>query len=130
MTGGVPAKLPVNKFVKDNCLFVGWNTAADGKGTNYGDGQSVNSIGGDGEKVTLYAQWFNLGKADVAEPTNGEYIVKCKANETIVFPNLPAGTHYTVTEIELPDGWTLRGTENDAGTILSAERINVTATNK
>ena len=129
MTGGVPTKLPVNRFAKENALFIGWNTAPDGSGTNYGDGQSVNTIAGDGETLTLYAQWYNLDEAQTAEPTDGEYEVKCHANETIYFPMLPAGTHYTVTEVKLPDGWTLTGLENDSGTVLSAERINVTATN-
>ena len=129
MTGGVPTKLPVNRFAKENALFIGWNTAPDGSGTNYGDGQSVNTIAGDGETLTLYAQWYNLDDAQTAEPTDGEYEVKCHANETIYFPMLPAGTHYTVTEVNLPDGWTLTGLENDSGTVLSAERINVTATN-
>ena len=129
MTGGIPGKLPVNRFTKENAIFVGWNTAADGSGTNYGDGQSVNSIGGDGETVTLYAQWFSTDDAQQAEPTNGEYTVKCKANETIVFPSLPSGTHYTITEVDLPEGWTLSGIDPATGTVLSAERINVTATN-
>ena len=130
MTGGVSAKLPVSRFTKENSIFVGWNTASDGSGISYGDGQSINSIGGDGETVTLYAQWFDLEDAPVAEPTNGEYTVTCKANETIVFPQLPAGTHYTVTEVQLPDGWSLKNTENGTGTVLSAERVNVKATNK
>jgi pilin isopeptide linkage protein len=130
MIGGVPAKLPVNRFTKANAVFVGWNTAADGSGTNYGDGQSVNSIAGNDETLTLYAQWFNLDDAQSAEATNGEYTVKCKANETIVFPQLPAGTHYTITEVDLPDGWTLDGIENSTGIVLSAERVNVTATNR
>ncbi len=129
MTGGIPAKLPVNRFTKENAIFVGWNTEQDGSGTNYGDGQSVNSIAGNNQTLTLYAQWFNTDDAQEAEATNGEYTVTCKANETIVFPSLPAGTHYEITEIELPEGWTLSGIENGSGTILSAERVNVTATN-
>ena len=129
MTGGVSAKLPVSRFEKENSLFVGWNTEPDGSGTNYGDGQSINSIAGNDETVTLYAQWFSLDDGQSAEATNGEYTVKCKANETIVFPLLPAGTHYTITEVDLPEGWSLRGIENARGTVLSAERVNVTATN-
>ncbi|MBQ1887647.1 MAG: Cna B-type domain-containing protein [Firmicutes bacterium] len=129
MTGGVAAKLPVNRFTKEDAIFVGWNTEADGSGTAYGDGQSVNSIGGNGEEVRLYAQWFSLDEGQQAEATGGEYTVFCKAGETIIFPDLPAGTRYEITETDLPAGWTLTGIDNASGTILSAERVTVTADN-
>ena len=129
MTGGVAAKLPVNRFTKEDAIFVGWNTEADGSGTAYGDGQSVNSIGGNGEEVRLYAQWFSLDEGQQAEATGGEYTVFCKAGETIIFPELPAGTRYEITETDLPAGWTLTGIDNASGTILSAERVTVTADN-
>ena len=129
MIGGVGMKLPVSKFTKENCLFVGWNTLQDGSGTNYGDGQTVNSIGDDGETVTLYAQWYNMDDAESAEATNGEYTVHCKAGEIIVFPQVPAGTQYEIVETDLPDGWKLKSLEPANGDVKSAERVEITAVN-
>ena len=56
---------------------------------------AIDGIYGD---TTLYAQWIE-NASNTAEPTSGTFIVWCKAGETIVIPNLPAGTTYTVTEI-------------------------------
>ena len=41
---------------RTNYNFVGWNTAADGTGTSYSNGESVKNLAESGE-VTLYAQW-------------------------------------------------------------------------
>ena len=47
-----------NSFTRTGFTFLGWNTAADGSGTSYGDGESVNNLSStDGAVVTLYAQW-------------------------------------------------------------------------
>ena len=48
-----PSLLVANTFSNGELLFKGWNTAADGSGTDYTDGQSV-TIDAD---MTLYAQW-------------------------------------------------------------------------
>ncbi len=53
-------KLPANSFSRDGCVFVGWNTAADGSGVTYLNRTSVKNLSGtDGADVTLYAQWTN-----------------------------------------------------------------------
>ena len=50
--------LPVNRFSRTGHQFAGWNTAADGTGTTYRNGQAVTGIFSQaGETVTLYAQW-------------------------------------------------------------------------
>lgn len=39
-------------------MVIGWNTKADGSGTAYKDGASVENLSEDnGSTVTLYAQW-------------------------------------------------------------------------
>lgn len=129
MIGGIGKKLPVSKFAKENAIFVGWNTQADGKGINYGDGQTVNSIGEDGQTVTLYAQYFSTEGGASLEPTNGEYTVKCKAGEIITFPMVPAGTKYEIEEVDLPDGWKLERIRPESGDVKSAERVDITVTN-
>ena len=47
--------LDSNSFTRVDYKFVGWNTAADGSGTSYIDGDTVNFA--DGGIVRLYAQW-------------------------------------------------------------------------
>ena len=45
--------LTANTFTRAGYTFTGWNTAADGSGTPYGDEATVNLT----EDITLYAQW-------------------------------------------------------------------------
>ena len=45
--------LNVNTFTRKGYNFLNWNTAADGTGTSYADGATVNLT----ENTTLYAQW-------------------------------------------------------------------------
>jgi uncharacterized repeat protein (TIGR02543 family) len=51
-------KLPANVYKREGYAFYGWNTAADGSGTSYGD-EAVFTYTPtvDGETLTLYAQW-------------------------------------------------------------------------
>ena len=51
--------LNANGFYKNNYIFTGWNTKANGTDTAYADKQNVNNLttAKDGT-VTLYAQWF------------------------------------------------------------------------
>ena len=52
---GEETALDKNTFTRENYVFAGWNTKADGSGTAYTDGQKVTL---DAE-TTLYAQWKN-----------------------------------------------------------------------
>ena len=56
MTYDEAKNLTKNTFTKTNYTFTGWNTKADGSGTNYTDEQSVKNLATSGE-VTLYAKW-------------------------------------------------------------------------
>ena len=49
--------LPSGLFTREGFTLAGWNTAADGTGTGYSDGESVVNIAGEGVSVTLYAVW-------------------------------------------------------------------------
>lgn len=50
--------LPANGFVRIGYKFNGWNTAADGTGTSFTDGQAVsNLVATANGQITLYAQW-------------------------------------------------------------------------
>lgn len=100
---GVTHLLPTNLFQKQGYIFVGWNTVADGSGISYSDGQSIRNLGIDGQTITLYAQWL-LNTSEL-EPSSGVVYVQAKAGQTIVIPDLPAGTTYTIEEIALPSYW-------------------------
>jgi len=53
-------KLTTNAFKKSNCLYVEWNTHADGSGTKFANNATVSKLTNvDGEIITLYAQWDN-----------------------------------------------------------------------
>lgn len=67
-----PQNLNANTFTRVGYTFAGWNTKADGSGTSYTNGQSVNRLTTDNNGiVNLYAQWtpnqynvvFNKNKA-------------------------------------------------------------------
>ena len=55
---GVATPLTANGFTAPSgYYFAGWNTAQDGTGTTYDDGQSVTDLTTVGSTITLYAQW-------------------------------------------------------------------------
>ena len=57
-TYNVAKALTANGFTKLGHSFTGWNTAANGSGTAYSNGQSVTNLSAtQGATVTLYAQW-------------------------------------------------------------------------
>ena len=58
MTYDVSKNLTANGFGKTGYIFSGWNTKADGSGTNYADKQSVKNLSStQGATITLYAKW-------------------------------------------------------------------------
>jgi uncharacterized repeat protein (TIGR02543 family) len=66
-TSNVPAALTANSFTNAGYTFIGWNTATDGSGTSYSDGDTY-SFSAD---VTLYAQWTSLPTFIVTFDANG-----------------------------------------------------------
>lgn len=56
-----------NGFSLSNYTFTGWNTAADGSGSTYGNGSTISSIS---SSVTLYAQWQENPKYTVTYMAN------------------------------------------------------------
>lgn len=61
--------LPHNQFERAGYVFLGWNTAADGSGTFYGEGAIVKNLTGQhGVTVTLYAMWDKVVSAGEGEP--------------------------------------------------------------
>ena len=60
---GATVTAKTNTFTRDGYEFTGWNTAADGSGTSYDEGDTFTPTA----NTTLYAQWAEAGK--VATPT-------------------------------------------------------------
>lgn len=55
---GTSQNLDLNNFTYTGYVFANWNTASDGSGTSYSDGQNVNNLSSqEGANVDLYAQW-------------------------------------------------------------------------
>ena len=116
----VPTALTLNSFTRTGYTFAGWNTLANGTGTNYTDG-AVYFFSAD---ITLYAKWTALpptcyalnlshtgqGTNPVATPTNstgcttGQYI----AGASISLSNAVPTSGWQI------GGWT--GTNNNAST--------------
>lgn len=59
MWQGEPTKLSSNSFTKTGYAFNGWNTAANGNGVGYGDGDYYTSpVTNAATTINLYAQWI------------------------------------------------------------------------
>ena len=63
----VPTALTLNTFTWAGYSFNGWNTQADGLGTNYADGATY-AFAAD---ITLYAKWTALPTHTVTFDANG-----------------------------------------------------------
>ena len=63
----VPTALTLNTFTRTGYTFSGWNTLANGSGTDYADGATY-SFSAD---ITLYAQWTALPNHTVTFNSNG-----------------------------------------------------------
>lgn len=58
IAAGNTASLNANGFTRNGYAFTGWNTATDGSGTSYADGDDYTVTPATGDAtVTLYAQW-------------------------------------------------------------------------
>ena len=125
---GIPTALPENAFAKDQAFFNGWSESQDGTGARYADMAEVMNIAEPETTKILYAQWISLDQASGA--TEGKIIVEAKAGQTIIIPNLPAGTTYTIQEIQVPPGWTKIQEENSTGTITSNTKSKASIKNR
>ena len=69
-TAGVSQNLQANIFTRADYTFIGWNTRADGSGTNYADKQTLTFS--EETSLTLYAQWQkNIAKMEISFNSNG-----------------------------------------------------------
>jgi pilin isopeptide linkage protein/uncharacterized repeat protein (TIGR02543 family) len=120
---GDPLTLSTNTFYRLGYDFAGWNTAADGSGTSYADGATIDSLD---SAMTLYAQWEEIDTTVTV--TDGEFTLTLKAGEKATFDNLPAGATYEVVESSAP-GWTVESQTGTSGTIESESTQAASFTN-
>ena len=76
ITEGIATPLTANAFTAPTVsgttyYFAGWNTAKDGSGTSYTNGQSVTDITTPGNTITLYAQWTDCPGNKICYKPNG-----------------------------------------------------------
>ena len=126
MVGDIPEVLG-NDYTKTGSAFLGWNTDPDGKGESYSAVSPVKNLAANGEKITLYAQWMTIDQS--VDPSAGEIIVKCKAGQTIIIPDLPAGTTYEITETKIPYGWVQVDEDGVKGSIIAGKPSLASVTN-
>ena len=132
-----------NTFTRVGYTFDGWNTQADGQGTTYADGASVNFD----KDTTLYAQW-KINQYTITFDTDGGTSIAPITQDygtSITKPADPIKTGYTFAgwESEIPGTmpakdltikakWTVNQYtvtwKNWDGTVLKTERLDYGAT--
>ena len=113
----VATNLTANSFTRNGHSFDGWNTAADGNGTDYTDGASVTNLAASGSSITLYAKWeagdynitYNLNGGTVATSNPTTYN---EETETFTLNN-PTKVGYTFK------GWSGTGLTGDENTTVT-----------
>ena len=120
----VDSQLSVNTFVKEGYGFTGWNTAADGSGTDYVDAATIKNLTTD-ESITLYAQWsplytitYNYGSGAIAPEVENPTSYTIKSESFTL--NAPTRSGYTFAgwkETILLDSWTEGFVNKDTGAL-------------
>ncbi|CAN2228028.1 Listeria/Bacterioides repeat [Candidatus Nanopelagicaceae bacterium] len=114
ITAGDRIALWGNLFVKTGFTFTGWNSAANGKGTPYGEAAFVTLYG----NTTLYAQW------KVLTPGTPTITSVSAGNTSVVVTVAGAGISGSAGAV---DSFTVQA-YNDAGTLLTGKTCTVLAT--
>ncbi|ALU13690.1 cell surface protein [Eubacterium limosum] len=127
MTYDHAANLTPNGYTKTGYTFTSWNTQPDGGGTAYNNEQSVvNLTPGEGDVVTLYAQWhaidykvaFNGNTADSGSMSDQPMAFDIAVNLTA---NAYTKTGYTFA------GWNTKADGEGTGYADGQEVVNLTA---
>lgn len=121
--GGVRTPL-LDAPVIEGKRFAGWADGPNGENGFYASGQLVNFD----EGTTLYAKYVDEGSV---YPSTGDRTirVRVKAGETVRVPDIPAGTVYTVREVNVPDGWREVSLAGGSGVVNSNSTAYVSAKN-
>ena len=127
---GNATRLTTNAFSKENHVFTGWNTKADGSGTSYGDNAEIKNITTvANDTITLYAQWaeaycvtYSVNSNDVTG--NMEAQIVYLGDDVILSNNSFARAGYTfVCWNTQADG---NGTDYAVGSTIANVTTNIT----
>ena len=99
--------LTANTLTRVGYAFAGWNTAADGSGTAYVDGQVVNNLLDSAGSVDLFAQW----KA-------GSYVISFDPNGGVMPGNAEPTVHTLSESEDFKEAPTADADEIENGAIL------------
>ena len=113
ITAGMPIALWGNQFVKNGFSFTGWNSAANGKGTPYGEAAYVTLYG----NTRLYAQW------KVRTPGTPTITSVSAGNTSVIVTVAGAGISGSAGAV---DSFTVQA-YSDAGTLLTGKTCTVLA---
>lgn len=84
-------------YTKEGYTFTGWNTLADGNGTAYENGASVENLTAEnGGNVTLYAQW-TINLYDVTF----RFFLATGTEQSVTLEDIPHGTAFSA--LTIPD---------------------------
>ena len=109
--------LTANTFTRTGYTVIGWNTAADGTGTPYKEGEQVINLTTEPNgTVTLYAQWTANEYTVTFDPNGGEGIISSQSFTYDTAQKL-TGNGFTRT------GYTFDGWKDDYGNSYFDEEI-------
>ena len=106
-----PQALTANSFTREEYIFLGWNTNANGSGTKYADGQWVMNLG----NVTLYAQWRVHNTTEINSNTS-----YCSLGDGVIL----TGSGGDRTHITIDDGATVTLSNVDITDIYDNSQYN------
>ncbi|MTA90273.1 MAG: hypothetical protein F2536_05110, partial [Actinobacteria bacterium] len=118
IVSGTATNLTSTSFTRTGYTFAGWNTLADGTGTNYTNGESVTLTGA----LTLFAKW-----------TVATYTITYNYNSATGGNSVASGTFTTggsnlVLPVPTRTGYTFAGWFDDSGFAGSALGSSISAT--
>ena len=121
IAAGNTASLNANGFTRTGYVFTGWNTAADGSGTSYADGDEYAVAPATGDvTVMLYAQWEeipiiqNFTLADCqSQASNGNVTVVDSRDNNSYTVRYISGACWMTQNLRLPGGTTLTTSDSN-----------------
>ena len=102
ITCGIATPLTSNTFTRDNYVFIGWSTTAEGE-VEYTNQQAVTDLAEKNQTMTLYAKWMSTSDipsglqvdAEYAPTEAGFYYVNMPADLSSISININDPKYYT-----------------------------------